>query len=272
MAVGGYHPVGHLTQLAYAGFDPVFMIHHASIDRHVAIWQAIYYQDAMFNSSYATDTGNYATTPGTIITNESPLKPFYDENGKFHTPNSMRDIEKLGYTYPELQGSWNSQEEKSQAVRAQINKLYSLNGPPPADPDQGGWSVIINNLKTRGEKNRPVKAKRQQKNEYFIRTEVNKTALYIQQQLPAILQVWLGNQLVGRVALLEAPRKGTVHSELPLQGTITRLASNAQRRDDASGQGSAVQSLLIDELTWEVIKVNTHSLSSLGVPPLSPNP
>jgi tyrosinase len=33
---------GHMTYFDYSGFDPVFWLHHAMIDRCFALWQAIY--------------------------------------------------------------------------------------------------------------------------------------------------------------------------------------------------------------------------------------
>ena len=31
-----------MSPASYAGFDPVFWLHHANVDRYVAMWQAIY--------------------------------------------------------------------------------------------------------------------------------------------------------------------------------------------------------------------------------------
>ena len=33
---------GHMTYLDYSAFDPSFWLHHAMIDRCVALWQAVY--------------------------------------------------------------------------------------------------------------------------------------------------------------------------------------------------------------------------------------
>ncbi|CAK7218165.1 hypothetical protein SEUCBS140593_003456 [Sporothrix eucalyptigena] len=142
VAVGGIHPMGHFAHLGYSGFDPVFMMHHAAIDRHVALWQAIHSNASMFGPSenYQTSTGQFATAPGTSITADSPLKPFYaSANGTFHTGNSARNISTFGYSYPELltaQAAVNGIRPlhaanasraltMSRAVTAEINRLYA---------------------------------------------------------------------------------------------------------------------------------------------------
>ncbi|CAK7224750.1 hypothetical protein SCUCBS95973_005623 [Sporothrix curviconia] len=142
VAVGGIHPMGHFAHLGYSGFDPLFMMHHAAIDRHVALWQAVHFNASMFgpNDNYQTSAGQFATAPGTNITADSPLKPFYaSANGTFHTGNSARNVATFGYTYPELlkaqqgakvrgsqvRNNTSSARAVSRAVTAEINRLYA---------------------------------------------------------------------------------------------------------------------------------------------------
>ncbi len=100
------------------------MLHHANVDRLVALWQAIHYNSSMFAVT-GVSTGQFGTPSGTLITADSPLKPFFDRSGNFHTSNSVRDIRSLGYTYPELLGDWSmTSEELASSVRAQVNALY----------------------------------------------------------------------------------------------------------------------------------------------------
>jgi len=97
---------GHMGPSAYTAFDPVFWLHHANVDRYYAIWQAVYPTTWMIrdiNSQQGTftlDAINTATDGNT------PLTPFHSDNtGGFWTPNKVRNISQLGYTYPELQGN-----------------------------------------------------------------------------------------------------------------------------------------------------------------------
>ncbi len=221
VAVGGIHPMGHFAHLGYSGFDPIFMMHHAAIDRHVALWQAIHFNASMFTANYTVPEGQFATAPGTVITANSPLKPFYaDTNGAFITPHSARDIATFGYTYPELQGNYSSREELSRAVTVQVNRLY---GPKP---------TAVHRRHVHG--TTPSK-------EYFVRISVEKSEV----ALPAAVNVWLGAAFAGRLLLLESPRRGVVHGEVALQ----RVLAAANVAPDA------VRGHLERYLRWEVTKV-----------------
>lgn len=229
VAVGGLHPMGHFANLGYSGFDPIFMLHHAAIDRHVALWQAIYYNDSMFNSSYVSPIGQFGTAPGTEITADSPLKPFYaDANGTLHTSNSVRDIATLGYTYPELRGNWTSREALSRHVRIMVNSLYG-NATNPA------MASRRLHLKTR--------------HEYYVRVKVDKASI---RMLPATLRVWLGDQVIGQVVLLGTPARGFVHGEINLPNdVISDIAP--------STSGGIVPSFLENNLFWDVADVSRAS-------------
>jgi tyrosinase len=83
-----------LMDTRFASFDPIFFLHHAQIDRLFAIWQALYPDSYIGN---ATAEWEQAVVP------DSPLTPFFRPGHReMHTPNSVRHIETLGYTYPEL--------------------------------------------------------------------------------------------------------------------------------------------------------------------------
>ncbi|KAK4103225.1 Di-copper centre-containing protein [Parathielavia hyrcaniae] len=89
---------GTVSDLNWSAFDPLFMLHHCNVDRLVAMWQVIHYQEAIFNFT-ASSTGQYVTVAETAITADSPLKPFLDEDMSFHTSNSVATITTFGYTY-----------------------------------------------------------------------------------------------------------------------------------------------------------------------------
>lgn len=130
------------------------MLHHTNTDRLVALWQAIYYQNATF--TYASPSGGQlGTKKGTNLTADSPLKPFHtefpanvsngsgnippsDAGGFFHTSNSVADLRTFGYTYPELATDWqtNDKEKIAAHVRSAVNKLYETIDDGSAD-EQG---------------------------------------------------------------------------------------------------------------------------------------
>ncbi|KAK4166368.1 hypothetical protein QBC43DRAFT_205926 [Cladorrhinum sp. PSN259] len=115
---------GTLSDLNWAAFEPLFMLHHANIDRLVTLWQTIHYRNAMFTGTDLSK-GQFGTPVGTVITADSPLKPFFMADGaKFHTSNTVKNISVFGYTYPELPPFYLEPEAAASHVRAKVNALY----------------------------------------------------------------------------------------------------------------------------------------------------
>ncbi|TGO22829.1 hypothetical protein BPAE_0153g00050 [Botrytis paeoniae] len=113
-------PYGHMSQLSHSAFDLIFWLHHANVDRHFIIWQAIYPNVWMLPESdlicnftiapgghpghrmlLATRTlgYSYASVPDTIITNATELSAnvtaninvLYNPEGVFSSPKRKRD-------------------------------------------------------------------------------------------------------------------------------------------------------------------------------------
>jgi len=118
----GIHAVfgsnSHMLYLSFSAHDPVFFLHHANVDRLVAIWQKLhpntYMQPAVQNGA------TYTVPQGSTQGPKSPLTPFHkNQNGDFWTSNGVRNHRVFNYEYPELQGN------PSQAdVRNSVNRLY----------------------------------------------------------------------------------------------------------------------------------------------------
>ncbi|KAK3901105.1 hypothetical protein C8A05DRAFT_16668 [Staphylotrichum tortipilum] len=99
------------------------MLHHCNVDRLVAMWQAINYNESMYTGT-AYSTGQYATVKNTPITAASPLKPFFDEHVTFYTSGSVSNTTSFGYTYPEIPNSDMPPDSRAGHVRARVNSLY----------------------------------------------------------------------------------------------------------------------------------------------------
>ncbi|OCL01252.1 Di-copper centre-containing protein [Glonium stellatum] len=112
---------GHMSDIPYAAFDPIFWLHHTMIDRCFAIWQALYpnsYVEPMAQT-YAT----FTTPAGSVEDMSSPLTPFHmNGNGEFWTSTLVRSTTTFSYTYPELQNG-----NDTAALMATINALYGSN-------------------------------------------------------------------------------------------------------------------------------------------------
>ncbi|KAI4186648.1 MAG: hypothetical protein LQ348_004192 [Seirophora lacunosa] len=109
---------GHMAVIDYAGFDPLFWLHHANVDRLLAIWQALHPNSYVEPSN--EPIGSAAIAQGTLTDVNTPLKPFHNHsNGNFWTSATVADITSLGYSYPEIQGKSVSQ------IKAAVNALYA---------------------------------------------------------------------------------------------------------------------------------------------------
>ncbi|KAI9785255.1 MAG: hypothetical protein M1835_003372, partial [Candelina submexicana] len=125
---------GHMTFLEYAGFDPIFMLHHAMVDRIFALWQAVNDPGEYVEPATATD-GSYTISKGSTEDINTPLTPFHsDDTGDFWISDSVRNIKTFGYSYKEL-ADWNftSTNDFQASVRGFINTLYG-NASPPKGP------------------------------------------------------------------------------------------------------------------------------------------
>ncbi|CAG8665142.1 207_t:CDS:2, partial [Dentiscutata heterogama] len=94
-------PGGHMAYLDIASFDPMFFFHHVNVDRLFALWQEIFpdgwiQQNIDFN-------GTFTDEMYTTVDENTDLTPFRKTKTEFWKSSDVRDIESLGYTYPQTQ-------------------------------------------------------------------------------------------------------------------------------------------------------------------------
>lgn len=126
-SIGGLYwqqPLGHMTVFWLSAFDPIFWLHHANVDRLIAMWQALY-PDSYVEPTLNTK-GTYFQAPGIVEDQNTPLAPFHsDSTSAMWTAATVRDTAVFGYTYPELV-DWNvSASQLATNVRQSINELYN---------------------------------------------------------------------------------------------------------------------------------------------------
>ncbi|KAI1383252.1 Di-copper centre-containing protein [Hypoxylon trugodes] len=112
---------GHLAIIAYSGFDPLFWLHHANVDRIFAMWQVLY------NDSYVIPQSavysSHTTSPGEVEDSQTPLTPFFSNETHFWTADGVRDLEVFNYTYAEV-----ANKNRTEVI-ASINRLYGKSSP-----------------------------------------------------------------------------------------------------------------------------------------------
>ena len=105
-----------------AGFDPIFWLHHANVDRFVALYQRLYPETYVEPAEQFSST--YTIQAGTVTDTNTPLTPFHrNANGDFWTSEEAKSTNTFGYTYPELAGN-----PDNQTLVETINNLYQTSG------------------------------------------------------------------------------------------------------------------------------------------------
>ncbi|KAK0743131.1 hypothetical protein B0T18DRAFT_327692 [Schizothecium vesticola] len=235
-----------MGNIDHSAFDPIFMLHHCNVDRLVALWQAINPSGPMFTTVHPS-TGQFGTAPGTNLTADSPLKPFFAEEGGFLTSNMVSDIRKLGYTYPEIDDWSTTPENLERLVRSRINTMY---GETSSNLDAGP-------TQRRGQRNRysPPARTRQY---YVAEIQVNRSEIV----RPSAVNLVLDGVIVGRMSLLEMPRTGLASASVPLRDLVV---GNRSVTDMAASEAI---SLLQQRLEMEIRLSDGAEISVDTVPSL----
>lgn len=120
---------GHMTIVPFSAFDPLFFLHHAMVDRILALWQ-VFHPDSWVTPE-VTSVNSYTTSEGQVLNSSSPLTPFFvSSNGTFWDSDMLRDPTNLGYTYAELSNAGIDLSNQSSVLSGQaqvasvINQLY----------------------------------------------------------------------------------------------------------------------------------------------------
>ncbi|KAG9233879.1 hypothetical protein BJ875DRAFT_425088 [Amylocarpus encephaloides] len=123
--VGGQY--GHMTYLEYSGFDPIFWLHHANIDRLFALWQAMNPNQPLLSGR--EPAGTFALPVNNLDTTITPLYPFTsNSDGQLYTSASSMSMKNFGYTYPEIEDWHQSKFNLQRNVTSQVNNMYDPNG------------------------------------------------------------------------------------------------------------------------------------------------
>ncbi|WQF85949.1 Putative tyrosinase copper-binding domain, di-copper centre-containing domain superfamily [Colletotrichum destructivum] len=207
-----------MAYIEYAAFDPLFMLHHANVDRLIAMWQAIHYNDRMQTKTLPS-SALFATAANTPITADSPLKPFYrDTSGNFHTGRTASDIKTFGYSYPEIT-DWNQTPDAlARQVTVSVNRLYS----------PGGTSA---KLKARHNSRRSGYAAHK---EYTALVDLERSEL----PLPCSVSVYVNGEFAGKISVMSMPASGIMHSTVPLNKALEKLGKSMDVPESQVNNGS----------------------------------
>lgn len=180
------------------------MLHHCNVDRLWAYWEAMHPDDASFEGSYSGGS-RFATPEGTTITQNSPLVPFSQSNGQFHTTESVKSIQGFGYTYQGLEYWRKSESQMGRDAKRLINRLYSDNGSSSS------------RLVRRGEAT----------TRYFVRIELDVTEV----ERPCLVEIYVGGELAGSMVVMAQPASGIIHGGFALDNAIEKTEMSSMDVD-----------------------------------------
>ncbi|OJD35302.1 di-copper centre-containing protein [Diplodia corticola] len=218
---------GYMAQISYSAMDPIFAMHHANVDRVVAIWQTLYPNSWVGAASQTAGTRTMA--PSSNQNANSPLTPFHrDTKGTFWTSNSVRATSALGYTYPDLVGVSNSQ------LTTNLNRLYGNSATNSAL--RGGSS----------DGDAPATTY-----DYMAQVTLDKSVLG---GVSYAVQFMLdGDYFASFAALAVPPSPGAQAKAVTSSGTVMLTDALAQRGIDTSDR-NATEQYLSENLTWQVVQ------------------
>lgn len=218
-----------MQQIAYSAMDPIFAMHHANIDRVIAIWQALYPNNWV---TYATQgSGTRTMAPFSGQDGNSPLTPFHrDTSGTFWTSNAVRDTRVFSYTYPDLVGISSG----SQLI-SNLNQMYGSSATNSAlragaDADANAPAVTY---------------------DYMAQVTLDKGVLGGQ---PYEVQFSLDGQYVASYAALAIPPPpGAQRKIVTSSGSVMLTDVLAQKNINTADRDSTEQ-YLAEKLKWQVVQ------------------
>ncbi|KAJ0297490.1 hypothetical protein COL516b_010718 [Colletotrichum fioriniae] len=167
-------------------------LHHANVDRLIAFWQALHFENATMHFSYASSE-MFATPSGTTVTPQYPLWPFTGTGGGPLTSESVTHVRDWGYTYAPMRFWDQTPGDIKMAISRTVNSLYG--------PQENQSSF----MRIRWRKMAP-------RRQYVAKVEVERSEL----ELPCQVQLFLKGAMAGTFTLLDMPRQGKSYDEIPL--------------------------------------------------------
>lgn len=250
--VGG---LGHMGFIPYSAFDPIFFMHHANVDRLMAIFQAI--NPSSYVTPLANAYGTFTESPGTVEDINSALMPFRKDRSSFHTSVTAQHTRDFGYAYPEVVDWGVSAQQLAANTRAAFNKLYNPKG------------ALARRSSSR------ISRRANTAREWFINLSVQRSriAVFVDFFLgapPADPSQWASaNNLVVSQAILSEMASGTGSAPYLAQVPLTRsLVNSGQDTTNVSATVSYLQNALqyrCRQMDGQVVDCSTLSNLNISV-------
>ncbi|KAF9064242.1 common central domain of tyrosinase-domain-containing protein [Rhodocollybia butyracea] len=133
---------GHMTDPNYAGFDPIFFLHHCNVDRLLAFWEYVYpeyymgkgYPHGKKMYPFTQSRGTYNLVYNSQLVGDTPLAPFRTGDSQYWTSDKARFLDGKYYCYPEVAGvkiGKDITDKERIEARKKLQEYYGVDKPQP---------------------------------------------------------------------------------------------------------------------------------------------
>ncbi|KAH9952079.1 photo-regulated tyrosinase [Amylocystis lapponica] len=118
---------GHMSNPAIAGFDPIFFMHHANVDRMLSLWAAI--NPTVWVVDGPANNGTWTISEKSTVGATTELGPFFSSQTGYWKSTEVAQTHPLGYSYPEFNGlNMGDKDAVRIAISRKVNELYGSGG------------------------------------------------------------------------------------------------------------------------------------------------
>ncbi|KZV73724.1 Di-copper centre-containing protein [Peniophora sp. CONT] len=117
---------GQMSNPSVAAFDPLFFLHHANVDRVIALWEAL--NTGVWVIPGSSGGGTWSIPPRTQVDTNTDLTPFRTSQSAYWRSSQVTTTERFGYRYADFRGlDMNDPDAVRQAITRRVNQLYGPN-------------------------------------------------------------------------------------------------------------------------------------------------
>ncbi|KAJ6437792.1 dihydroxy-acid dehydratase [Purpureocillium lavendulum] len=226
---------GQFFDPSLTGFDFLFILHHANVDRIWAYYGITHRDSVIFNDTYR-GLSRYGTPAGTPLDNRSPMEPFFQRSGSFHTSLSVLSVFDFGYTYAGLE-SGKSETQMRQDVTRFINQRYGPRQAAAAKPMFMATAGGENGTHDK-EGDRPGSRAR-----FFVDLAIDRAEV----DRPCSVNVYRADTAAGSMVLPKEPESGISNGGFTIDDVSLKV--DIRKRDGSKIALGSVPSLKLEVLT-----------------------
>ncbi|KAF8263973.1 tyrosinase [Lactarius quietus] len=113
---------GQMGDPSVAGFDPIFFLHHANVDRMLSLWSAV--NPGVWVTKGPAEGGTFTISGNATMDNNTNLTPFWNSQTGYWVSSGTTTTKSLQYSYPEFNNLPGDPTSIKNAIAAYINKQY----------------------------------------------------------------------------------------------------------------------------------------------------